>query len=157
MQKQKREFETLKDALYQTVHRSDKPIAVIAEEIGMTANYLYKACMPDSDMDERAAGVRFPTKKVLPLMRATGDYSVLHYMANATNHAVISIPDVTDKTCGDIQRHAIKAAKEFGDLMGEVSVATADRKIRTHEVEQIKKEGWEAIEAILTVIYSCEQ
>lgn len=46
-----REFETLKDTLYQTVHRSDKSIAALAEEIGMTANYLYKACMPDLDTD----------------------------------------------------------------------------------------------------------
>lgn len=151
-----REFETLKDALYQTVHKSNKSIAVLAEEIGMTANYLYKACMPDSDMDERAAGVRFPTKKVLPLMRATGDFSVLHYMANATEHAVISVPDITNKSCADIQYHAIKSASEFGDLMGVIHDATKDRKITTTEKETIKKEGWEAIEAILTVLKSCE-
>lgn len=30
----------LKDCLYRTIHRNEKPLKVIAEEIGMSENYL---------------------------------------------------------------------------------------------------------------------
>lgn len=68
---------TLRECLYNTIHRSKKPLKVIAEEIGMSENYLTRAALPDPEESETGTGCRFPLKKLIQLIRATGDYSVL--------------------------------------------------------------------------------
>lgn len=150
------DLKTLKDALYKTVHQSGQHIAVISDRIDMSENYIYKSCLPDPDMDDRASGVRFPLNKLLPLMRCTNDYTVLHFMANTTGHALVKVPEIDKASLVDIQQKAISSAAEFGDLMRSIERAARDRKISNAEKDDIKKEGWEAIEAILTVLKSCE-
>lgn len=61
----------LKTSLYLTVHGGKKSVEQIADECGITANYLYRACL------EGESGCRFPLDLLLPLMQATGDYRVL--------------------------------------------------------------------------------
>ncbi len=60
---------TLKEALHNTIHRHPKlSVEAIAEQIGMTTIYLYRAALPDSDTDGPcASGMRFPLKQVVPL------------------------------------------------------------------------------------------
>ena len=150
------EVETLKDALYQTVHGSELSIAAIADEIDMSANYLYKSCLPDPDMDDRATGVRFPLKKLLPLCRVTKDYTVIRFLAHSTGYALIPINRNHANDCNSVQQLAMDSAAEFGDLMRVIHTATADRVISAAERAQITKEGWEAIEAILNAITICD-
>ena len=45
----------IKDVLHSTVHENVKPVKVIADEIGISSNYLYRAALPDDE-----SGVKFP-------------------------------------------------------------------------------------------------
>jgi hypothetical protein len=146
--------QTLKEALYNTIHGSDKSIAAIAEELSISQTYLYKAALPDEGDD--ATGVKFPLKQLVPLIRATGDFQVLNYIERAFHRIAIPFP-ITSADPQTIQLDAIKAAAEFGDMMREISVSCGGASLTRKERERIHKEGWEAIEAIMSVIIGCEE
>ena len=152
--------ETLKAALYNTIHQNRKKVETIAEELGMGASYLARAALPDEDMlgaqDQRATGVRFPLKQLVPLIRATGDTQVLNYICHSVGLVALPIPQETS-SLKSIQKGALKASAEFGDLMREISKSCDDNILSRPERERIHKEGWEAITAIMQVIIGCEE
>ena len=80
---------TFKSLLYKTIHRNKKPVALIADETGISANYLYRAGLP---LDE--SGVKFPVEFLVPLMNSTKDYSVLSHLANVCGFILVKIPRV---------------------------------------------------------------
>lgn len=145
---------TLKEALYNTIHGSGKSIAAIAEELNMSQSYLYKSALPDDGDD--ASGVKFPLKQLIPLIRATGDFQVLNYIERSFHRISIPYP-ATSADPDTIQIDAIAAAAEFGDMMREVSTSCAGGRFNRKDRERIHKEGWEAIEAIMRVIIGCEE
>lgn len=57
---------TLKECLYATIHRNKKPLKLIAEEIGMSENYLTRSALPDLEESDTGSGCRFPLKKSIP-------------------------------------------------------------------------------------------
>jgi len=64
----------LKSTLYLTVHGAEKSVEQLADEMGISASYLYRACL------EGESGCRFPLDLIIPLMQATGDYRVLDHL-----------------------------------------------------------------------------
>ncbi len=77
----------IKDVLYQTVHQNKKPVKQIADEIGISSNYLYRSALPDDE-----SGVKFPVQLLLPLMKSTGDYSMLKHIAKLSGYVLIKMP-----------------------------------------------------------------
>lgn len=143
---------TLKDALHRTIHRKDKSVAQIAEEIGISENYLYRAALPDQDNGpECTSGVRFPLSKLVPLIRATADFQVLDVVEHALGRVSFPIPQHHMST-DQVLEAAITAAAEFGDLMAEVRFSIEDGDLSRKELARIEKEGHEAIAAIMQVI-----
>lgn len=61
----------LSETLYNTVHRSKKPAKVLADETGISYNYLARMSMDTS------SGVSFNLKFLVPLMKAAGNYEIL--------------------------------------------------------------------------------
>lgn len=142
---------TLKDRLYETIHRNAKPLKAIAEEIGMSENYLARAALPDQEESDTGSGCRFPLKKLIPLIRATDNFSVLDYIEDSLGRVAITIP--TMKTTSEpVYRLAMKAVKEFGELMAELDSDLADGKLNNTEKERIAEEGYQAIQAIATLL-----
>jgi len=80
---------TFKSLLYKTIHRNKKPIALIADETGISANYLYRAGLPLED-----SGVKLPCEYLVPLMNSTKDYSVLNHLANICGFLLVKIPRI---------------------------------------------------------------
>ncbi len=80
----------IKDVLYSTVHESTKTVKIIADEIGISSNYLYRAALPDDE-----SGVKFPTQLLIPLMRATNDYSLLKHIAKICGYLTVKMPLLT--------------------------------------------------------------
>ena len=151
--------ETLKQALYNTIHKHPRlSLEAIAEDINMSTSYLARAALPDTDMDERnTSGVRFPLKQLAPLIRATGDFQILDYIENSLGRVAVEIPTNKD-TCFPILRDAaLTAAAEFGDLMQEITKSCEDGEVSEAERDRITKEGWEAITAIVSVIKGLER
>jgi len=77
---------TIIKELYETVRRSDKSVADIADDIGMSEGYLYKTTTPGE------SGCNFPVQKLIPLMKETEDYRVLERIAGLCNFLLVKIP-----------------------------------------------------------------
>jgi hypothetical protein len=147
---------TLRECLYQTIHRNNKPLKLIAEEIGMSENYLTRAALPDQEDSDTGTGCRFPLKKLVPLIRATTDYSVLDHIEQSLGRVAITLPPLND-SLQDIYRLSMRSIKEFGELMAALDAGMADGRLTDKEISDLKKEGYEAVQAIATLINALEK
>lgn len=146
---------TLRESLYNTIHRSKKPLKVIAEEIGISENYLTRAALPDLEDSDTGTGCRFPLKKLIPLIRATNDYSVLDHIEHSLGRFGVLLPPPAGTLTADVCRLAMKSVTEFGELMAHVESA-ADHKIKPVERENILREGYQAVQAIMSLMAACK-
>lgn len=80
---------TIKTILYETIHRNKKSVEQIADEIGISASYLYRAGLP---LDE--SGVKFPIDYLIPLMKTTNDYAILEKIAMICGFLLVREPRV---------------------------------------------------------------
>ena len=144
---------TLKDCLYRTIHRNRKPLKLIAEEIGMSENYLTRSALPDLEESETGSGCRFPLKKIVPLIRSTEDFSVLDHIEQSLGRVAIKLPPPAASN-NPIYRQAMQTVKEFGELMGDLDTSLADGSLTETEIDHIKTEGHEAVQAIVTLLNS---
>lgn len=150
----------LKEALHDTIHRHpDMRPEDIAEELNMAASYLNRAALPDPDMDgPDASGVRFPLKQLVPLIRVTGDFSVLDFIERSLGRVAVDIPRTNKIPCEHLAHQAIVAAADFGGLMQVVQeVLCAGKRIDSSTREDIINEGWVAIQTIAQLIKACER
>jgi hypothetical protein len=148
---------TLKDCLYKTIHRNKKPLKAIAEEIEMAESYLTRSALPDLDECETGTGCRFPLKKLIPLVHATGDFSVLDFIERSLGRVAVKLPSAKVGALRDVCRLSLRAVSEFGELMQEVEKSLADNIIKPDEMERIREEGYQAIEALLTLVHAMEK
>ena len=66
----------LRKILYVSVHRSKKSVAQIADELGISENYLYRLVSLSED-----SPLNFPLHLAVPLMKSTKKYELLRYIA----------------------------------------------------------------------------
>ena len=146
---------TLRECLYRTIHQNRKPLKAIAEEIDMSENYLTRAALPDADDSDTGTGCRFPLKKIIPLVNATKDFSTIDFIEAALGRVAVELPR---KKCGtdEICRLTMRSVREFGQLISQVDAGMADGKVSAEEKQQIIREGYEAISAIMTLIKNIE-
>ncbi len=84
---------SLKTLLYETIHRNAKPAAQLADETGISYSYLCRAGLPTDE-----SGVKFPLEHLIPLMKASNDYSVLKHINTVCGFLSVRIPrGFTDK------------------------------------------------------------
>lgn len=78
---------SIKTILYETIHRNKKSVEQIADEIGISANYLYRAGLP---LDE--SGVKFPIEYLVPLMKTTKNYRIFEHIAYLCGFLLVKEP-----------------------------------------------------------------
>lgn len=104
----------IKDILYSTIHENKKSVKQIADEIGISTNYLYRACLPEDE-----SGVKFPVQFLLPLMKSTNNYSLLKHIAQLAGFIIVKIPRFKSKKTDEMdimeeyQRATIKALESL--------------------------------------------
>ena len=147
---------TQREALYRTIHLNKKPLKAIAEEIGMSENYLTRAALPEPDEQEGGSGCRFPLRKLIPLIRSTDDFSVLDHIEQSLGRVAFKLPSCSVSQ-DPVYRLTIKSVKEFGELMAQLDGSMADGRLTGQEIRKIAKEGYEAIQAIAALLKSIEQ
>jgi hypothetical protein len=146
---------TLKECLYDTIHRNDKPAKAIAEEIGMSYSYLARAVLADQEESETGTGCRFPLSKLIPIIRATKDFSTLDYIEASLGRVAIPLP-AANKSLPDICRLTMQTIKEFGELMAEIDQSMADGRVSAKEKERIVREGHDALQGIMNLVKTIE-
>lgn len=149
-------MKTVTEALYDTIHRGEKPLKAIAEEIGVSENYLTRSALPDAEDSDTGTGCRFPLKKLIPLIRATNDYQVLDAIEHSLGRCGVLLPPQGRASTAYTAAASIKAIGEFGELLKEIERSVKDRKITSSERENIRREGYQAIQSILQLMASCE-
>lgn len=147
---------TVRENLYDTIHRSKKPLKVIAEEIGISETYLTRAALPDQEDSDTGTGCRFPLKKLVPLILATNNYSVLDAIEQSVGRFGVPLPPSNGTPTADMAKLTIKTISDFSKLMNEVGSAVQDGKITSLEITKIKKEGYRAAQAVLSLVAACE-
>lgn len=153
-----REARTLKDAIYKMIHQHpSKSLEAIAEEIGMAPSYLNRAALPDPDIDDReTSGVRFPLKKLIPLTRATDDFSALDYIEQALGRAAFAMP-VPGASLRCLHSHLVRSVSEFGDLLTKFEEIICDERITGDEAGDFEREAYEAIREIVAFVEAVKQ
>jgi hypothetical protein len=143
---------SLKEALHNCIHRHPRlSVAAIAEAVGMSESYLYRAALPDQDTDgDNASGVRFPIKNLVPLIAITGDTGPLDYIEAAIGRVGVPLPDTGDGI-DKITTAAIDASADFGAMMSSVRTSLADGIITAEEKELISEAAWRALRTIAAI------
>jgi hypothetical protein len=95
-------MKNLKDYLYDTIHRNKKTVEQLADETGISDNYLYRACLPVNDKKSKS-GVKFPIEHLVPLMKAANDFSILKYIAQICGFLLVKLPVFTGKPAIDME------------------------------------------------------
>jgi len=149
---------TLKQATYDTIHHHPTlSVEAIAEQMGMSASYLYRSATLDPDTDgPDASGVRFPLKQLIPLTRVTGDYQVLDLIEFTLGRIAIPLPQPGKGSTTDMQTKALNAVVEFGDLIREINFSITDGNISEEDRRRIEREGREAVQSIMVLLQSIE-
>lgn len=145
-------MKTVREALYDTIHRNTKPLKVIADELGLSESYLTRAALPDAEDSDTGTGCRFPLKKLIPLVRSTGDYTVLDTIENALGRVGVALPPPVVAPPADICMQTMKAVANFGELVRTVYQALADNKIKPQERDQILTEGYKTVQTIMQLM-----
>ena len=78
---------SIKSCLYETIHRNKKTVAQLADETGISSNYLYRSALPTEE-----SGVRFPLDYLIPLMKSTNNYSILKRIASLCDFVLVKLP-----------------------------------------------------------------
>lgn len=78
-------MKSLGQIAWETIHRTDKSVETLADEIGCSASLIYKAANPNEPVDIKLSWL-------IPLMRATGNYSILKHLAYRCGYVAIRIP-----------------------------------------------------------------
>lgn len=96
------------------------------------------------------------------ILDITGDLESLEFMAHRLHVAIVDLREMSRAAAGrargkDALAAGLQAAAEFGEFCGQVRESLADDKVDQNEIARIDKEGWEAIQAILQVMYAAKE
>lgn len=142
----------LQEAFYKTVHKGKVPLKVIAAEFGKTINYYTKVGLP---LDQ--GGCTYAVQRLNKLIRISGVYDVLDTLEKHVGRVGVPLPPLAGTSTADVCRLTMASVREFGHLVSEVERAISDNRIKPSERERIMKEGYEAVQAILSLMESCKE
>lgn len=131
-----------KRAFHATVHRSSAAAKAIAEESGISYQFLVNAA--NASTHDQLPFARLPL-----VLEACDDLTLLRFLADRQHCDVLRRPRVG--TASDIQRASV-TIREFSQFIEAGAEAMADAVIEPGEFARVEREGLEAIEAIRDLI-----
>jgi len=142
------EAESLPDLLHRLVLRapSGKPAKAVAEEVGKPYHVLMQELNPD------VASHKLGAELLIPLMAVTGSDAPLHYLARARGGVFIRLPEAAAPGTRPLQEKAMRACKEFGELMGELGERLGDGVICAKDRRALAVCGQEAVTALMALL-----
>ena len=121
---------------------------VVAAELGVNSDVFGNELNPFNDRNKLGADM------VYPIMRACDDDAPLHFLARLRHGVFIKLPRPNPDN--PVDQSAIKVVKEFGELMATYGQALDDGAIDRRDLRDILKEGYEAVEAIMSMLKQAE-
>jgi hypothetical protein len=123
---------SLKTSLYLTVHSSKLSVEQIADALGISPSYLYRAVL------EGESGVRFPVDLVPRLMEVTGDFRTLDFLAANSGQLLVSIPRARALKRKSVARIILETERQFNSLLEKILDYLADPKAAS--IRELKAE-----------------
>lgn len=140
-----------KDAIYETLHCSEKPLKAISCETNIGLNHLTRSAL------KGPSGCNFQLEWIPLVTLSANNFIILDTLEHMVGRVGIPLPPQEGISTADVCRLTIKSVAEFGELMREVERAVADEKIKPAEREHIIREGYHAVQAILHLMESCKR
>lgn len=136
----------IRDAIYRTVHSAAGGVEALAVRMGQRVQILRNKANPNSSANY------FSPVELDMLMELTGDYAVLHALAQNHSHVCVKIDtDVAPSDMAIIEALA-KVWACNGAVGTEVHAALADGIIEPHEVARIEDRVYHTIEAMQSMV-----
>ena len=131
----------IKSILYETIHRNKKTVEQIADEIGISANYLYRSGLP---LEE--SGVKFPVDYLTPLMKTTKNYRILEHIAYLCGFLLVKEQRAVAKTdttemINEYQESTINAARSLKKFLDKPTQSNYEKVIEALQVVMVKSVG----------------
>lgn len=148
-----RTYGSLLDLLHDLVKHA--PSGLTAEQVAERLGKAYPTLM--NELNSAVDTHKFGLQQLIPLMEIVHSDLPVHYIAGARRGVFVKLP----KGCRSdarTERQAMVCVKEFGELMGEVHDAlNAAGSITDVHRKRVAKEGYEALQAILTLLKGIEE
>lgn len=121
------------DAAYRTVHAYPGGAASLGPRMGKSRTALSHEVRPPV-----GSTAKLGLLDALTIIEFSGDHSIIHAACDRLGGMFIKLDAPVDESTDYGQRMSM-VAKEFAQLMSEVAVSTADRKISINELRRIEK------------------
>lgn len=127
---------TLRTAVYLTVHefpaRAGKNgVESAAQAIGRAPGTTYNKASPDSEQG-------FTLAEVVALMDASGDYRILHALAQSCGHAVVVLGDYRRTSDVELLDLLLIQSRAQGTRSDRIREALADGRVTQPEIQDIR-------------------
>jgi hypothetical protein len=149
------DYKPIRECVYETIHRNEKSLKQIAEDLGIEPNTLTRYGLPDFDEKETGSGYAFPLKHLSNLVKSTNNYSVLDAIEQSVGRVGVPLPPPNGASTADVCRLTMRSVTEFGEFISEIERSVDDDTIKPSERKRIIKEGYEAVQAILALMEAC--
>jgi hypothetical protein len=112
---------SLKITIQKTLLRNKKTVDQIADEVGRSSNILYRYGL------EGESGAEMPVSLLVPIMKSTGNYSILKHIAQLCGFILVKIPRVKAGTkdelemIDDYQSSFVNSVKNLKDFFNSPS------------------------------------
>lgn len=133
---------TLGQALECAIKHGPTPMKAIADAIDVQYHYLKSAADPHRD------DTQFQLRLLVPLLRATGDLSLLRFLAAEVGCAVVELPSCLPSD-DEVFRQLALVVQELGEGSAETQRAFADGRVTPAEAAAAHRQIDDLIEAAL--------
>lgn len=139
--------DTLGQALYQLVHSSPQSVAVQAELLNLSPQFVYNIGNPNLAHE----GVAYPLKHLIPHTQLTKNRVVVDFIERQLGYVAVPVVQQLDLYRPVSMRiDLLGVATEFGEAAAALRKGLADGKMSPVETKRFRKELWDVIqEAVL--------
>ena len=136
-------------AAFNLVHDHPGGTTALAPLLGKSTSTL------NHEVDPNYATAKLGLADALKLTLLTKNHAILNAFAMACHCMVLPLPPCPDDSDDNTFRSVTRAAREFAELISEVSEVTADGAVSDNELRRVDAEATElvaAIQAVLTTL-----
>lgn len=134
-----------KDAFHQTVHNAPGGCVALAARLGMSATILRNKANPNNDVNV------VTIDDIERVMSLTGDYSVLHALAETHGFVLTKLEDQPASDMGVLE-NVTDIWQRLGDVANEVHKTLEDGRVEPHEVVAVRASVFRAFRPMLQLI-----
>lgn len=138
--------ETLGQALYQLVHNSSQPVAMQAELLNLSPQFVYNIGNPNLESD----GVTYPLKHLVPHTKLTKNRVVMDFMERQLGYVAVPVVNQLDlyrasALTSSISADMLEVATELGEAAAAIQHSIRDGHLAVAEAKRCRKELWDLV------------